>query len=137
MRRSRIIFLTAALALGGMAARAQELADSISAVVNEVPVTQQEILQFVALDEMNLAQQYQDNPEEFRKKAIAIRQIASEYLINRDVILHDFKTSIKVPDAITDEFVNERLNEQIKDKFHGEAEFIKQLEHEGMTREEY
>jgi peptidyl-prolyl cis-trans isomerase SurA len=139
MTGSRKIFpvLALAFALVCARARAQELADGIMSVVNEIPITQQQLVQFVGQDEEALYEQYHDQPEVLRRRILALRESASDFLINRQVILHDFQASIKVPDTIIDEYVNDRLNDMIRNKYHGQAGFTKELQAEGLTLDEF
>ena len=106
------------------------LADSLQAVVNDIPITQQEVERFVGPDEQFLYDRYAlSQPELFKRKVTALRENGCEFLITREVILHDFKTSIKVPESIIEEVVQERLKEQYPDRIA----LIKQLQLEGTT----
>jgi peptidyl-prolyl cis-trans isomerase SurA len=143
MRRLRIILTIAALAFISAAVRAQGpgddivTTDGIFAVVNDVPITQQQIRDLILPEQKQIYDQYyRTQPGVFEQKSATLLHDASQELINRDIILHDFKESIKVPESILDEFVNERLADMIKDKYHGEAGLIKDLELKGMTKEE-
>ncbi len=120
------------LARACLADQAPEIADSLGAVVNEVPITQQAVERISGTEEQYLRQQYADQPDVFYKKVVTLRQNASEFLINREVILHDFKTSIKVPDSIIDEIINDR----IKAKYPDNVVLTKQLQSQGTTLEQ-
>jgi peptidyl-prolyl cis-trans isomerase SurA len=132
MRYSIATFLSVALAGSCLAARAADVADSLQAVVNEVPITQQAVERISGSEERYLYQQYSSQPEMLNKRVISLRENAAEYLINREVILHDFKTSIKVPDSIIEDIVNEK----IKAKYPDNIALTKQLQSEGTTLEQ-
>ncbi|HEX3799380.1 MAG TPA: peptidylprolyl isomerase [Verrucomicrobiae bacterium] len=132
MRNSISTFLAVLAAGGVLSVRAAEIADSLNAVVNEVPITQQAVERISGTEEQYLFQQYNNQPDILNKKVITLRQNASEFLINREVILHDFKTSIKVPDSIIDDIVSE----QIKKKYPDNIALTKQLQAQGTTLEE-
>lgn len=111
-----------------------ELADSIRAVVADTPITQQEVQRAVEADERALSEQYANQPEIFYKKMAALQESAAEILIQREVILQEFKANIKVPESFIDGYVNDR----IKERFGGDnVELTKELEREGITREQF
>ena len=65
---------------------------------------------------------------------IVLRSNVSEILVTREVILHDFKETLKVPESIVDEIIQDRINE----KFHNDhVALTKELEAEGITMEEF
>lgn len=108
-------------------------ADSIQAVVNDVPITQQQVERIVQGDEERLYDQFPNQPEVLRKKIIDLRHDGSEALIKREVILQEFKQNLKIPESILDEIVQDR----IKERFHGDnVKLTKELEFEGITREQ-
>src|SRR5271169_2832620 len=137
MRTFFTVLLVAAFASASLALRAAELADSIQAVVNDVPVTQQAVERVVGPEEEFVYRRYSAQPELYAKEVTALRQSGADALIDREVILHDFKENLKVPDSIIDEFVNDRLKDYIKDRFNGDnAAFTKQLQIDGVTLEQ-
>ncbi len=135
MRTCLKIFLAAALAGFGLRGRSADIADSLQAVVNEVPITQQEIEQFIGPDEEYLYRQYNSQPEVLNKRITKLTQDASEFLINREVILHDFKESIKIPESIIDDIINDRI--KANPKWSDNIALTKQLQSEGITLEQF
>ena len=111
-----------------------ETVDGITAVVNDTPITQQQVEHLVMGDEERLFEQFKNQPAVFNRKVTDLRQDGSEALIVREVILQDFKQNIKIPEAILDEIVMDELKKQ----FNGDnVELTKQLEQQGLTREQY
>ncbi len=111
-----------------------EIADTLQAVVDDTPITRQQVEHVIDLDEQALYEQYRDQPQVFRSRAAKLREDGQELLINREVILQEFKKSIKVPESILDA----EVADEIRRKFHGDnVELTKRLEAEGMTKEQY
>lgn len=122
-----------ALAWRAAAVDMPQLADSIRAVVADTPITQQQVEQFVDEDERALADRYGNQPELYKRMA-ALEESASEILIQRQVILQEFKANIKVPESLIDEYVQDK----IKERFGGDnVELTKYLERLGISLEEY
>jgi peptidyl-prolyl cis-trans isomerase SurA len=133
MRRFAFLILSFAVCAIGLRVRAAELVDSIRVVVNDVPITQQEIEMLIGPDADLWYQRYSSNPDMFRRKITELRENASDFLVDREVILHDFRETLKVPDSIIDEIIQDRINE----KFHNDnVALTKELEAEGITLEE-
>jgi peptidyl-prolyl cis-trans isomerase SurA len=134
MRFFFIIVLLAALTSWFPRALAQP-ADSLQAVVNDRPITQQQIERLIGPEQKQLYDAYMQQPDVMRKKMSELWQDGSESLITREVILHDFTQSIKVPDSIIQEFVTDRIKDMEK-KYDDHASFIKDLERQGTTMEQ-
>lgn len=135
--RSRFILvlgmIMTALALHA-ATEPTELADSIRAVVADTPITQQQVEQFVDEDQRALADRYANQPDIYYKRMAALEESASELLIQRQVILQEFKAKIKVPESLIDSYVQDK----IKERFGGDnVELTKYLERLGISLEEY
>ena len=131
--KKRIIFATLIGCLTFLPGTyAQELVDVILALVNDSPITLQELQKFTKEDELFLADKFRDQPEKLRKEIVRMRENSLDILVNRDVILADSKESIKVPEAIIDEVVSERIKDHWKDR----VELDKRLRLEGMTMEQ-
>ena len=137
----RFFFITAVFAAGYVCSvRAQErLVDRIDAVVNEAPITQMEVEKFTEQDERDFYRDLHDKPDLLEKRVVDLRLNTTEFLINRAVILNDSKESMKVPESILEEFVNDRLKETEKKypdhqwrdaqrKFLPEDQLVKQIE---------
>jgi peptidyl-prolyl cis-trans isomerase SurA len=130
-----LVFLAA---VGG--ARAQQsadgtqLIDGLNAVVADSPITQQQVERIVGPDEQNIRRQYQDQPDLATKEIIRLREQGEDILVTHDVILHEFKESIKVPESILDDYVQDR----IKERWGGDTvAMTKFLELKGLSLQDY
>ncbi|MDB6022691.1 MAG: surA [Pedosphaera sp.] len=133
MRTRLILSVGIALAAGAMNLRA-DIADSILAVVNDTPITQQQVEHEIGDGVEVLRNKYENQPDIFVKRLMDLREQGSEALIVREVILQDFKQNIKIPESILEEVVQD----EIKRRFNGNnVELTKRLEAEGITREQY
>lgn len=137
MRILKMMFLVTALLGCGMRARAaaeMELADGLVAVVADVPITQLGVERYTGDTEGDIIRQLGNQPDEARRQIVRMRELGLQTLITRQIILHDFKENIKVPESIIEEIVQDKIKEQ----FHGDnIELTKYLELKGITREQY
>lgn len=122
------------MVVGAVAVRAADiqLVDSIQAVVNDAPITAQAVERVVGPEEEYVYQRYSTQPELYRKEVLALKESGTDALIDREVILREFKENLKVPESIIDEFVNDRL----KEKYPDNIALTKQLQSEGITLEQ-
>src|SRR5207244_10214059 len=73
--------------------------------------------------------------EELQKKIVELRKSARQYLIDRQLIIQAFE---KEKFAIPQHFVDERVNEVIKDSFGGDRNaFIKTMEAQRYTMSKF
>jgi parvulin-like peptidyl-prolyl isomerase len=121
-----------ALAAGALGLRA-EPADGILAVVSDTPITEQQLERLTLGDEEALYNQYRSQPDLFKRKLITLHEDGRESLINREVILQEFKQNLKIPESILDEFVQDRIKERFG---NDNVRLTKQLEAMGLTREQ-
>jgi len=120
---------TAVLFCLAPAARAQYLADGIAAVVNDKIITYVQINEQVA-DTVKLLRQNLQGEELFQRVQEAKLQVLKA-LIDRELIIQDFKTQ---GGFIPDTFVNERINDLIRDQYGGDrVAFIKTIYERGQT----
>src|SRR5579862_454488 len=114
-----------------------ELADGILAIVNNSVITREQVVEFVAPAIDALRQQYagqDDVSNVFEQKASDVFNDGLEQLIDRQLILHDFDVEgYKLPDSYVDELVQDR----IRDKFGDRITFMKTLQAQGMTYEQF
>ena len=115
-----------------------ELADGILAIVNDSVITREQVVEFVAPAIDTLRQQYagQDGSASraFEQKASDVFNDGLEQLIERQLILHDFDVEgYKMPDSFVDELVQDR----IRDKFSDRITLMKTLQAQGMTYEQF
>ena len=115
--------LSSPLCLGALAQEA-EVIDGIAAIVNGDVITHSQIRAVVQPRERLLRSQYQG--EELQKQIKEVREAALKDLIDRQLIVQSFrKEQFQLPDY----FVEQRMNEIIRDNFGGDRNtFIKTLQ---------
>jgi peptidyl-prolyl cis-trans isomerase SurA len=128
-----LILGTSALAFCPGAARGQLLADGIAAVVNDKVITYLQINEQVAETEKLLRQNLQGEELFDRLKEAKLNVLKA--LIDRELIIQDFK---KAGGIIPDTFVNERINDEIRERYGGDRMvFIKTLYERGETMSKF
>lgn len=121
-----------------------ELVNGIQAVVHDSVVTHAEVMEFSATKEQDLARDYRGQFETYQQKVVEARNDSVDKLIQRQLILHDFKTSVSQPErkAMFDKEikkdVDRRVEEEIHTRFGGNRmSLVKTLQAEGVTMERY
>lgn len=108
----------------------------IVAVVNDAVITYQEVMiAFGPLEEQLLAQ-YQRQPKVFVQKRDQAWAEKIEDLVERQLILNHFKTAgynVKILDA----FVDDQIQERIKERYGGRISLMKTLQAKGKTYEAF
>lgn len=108
--------------------------DGIKAVVSSRIVTYSEMEDYSrpALDA--LRRQYFGQPEVFQQKANQTLDDSLQQLVERLLILHSFDTEgYKLPDSVVDDLVQQRIRERFGDR----VTFMKTLQAQGMTVEQF
>jgi peptidyl-prolyl cis-trans isomerase SurA len=133
MKSAPYLFLLGILAASPAAAPA-EIVNGIKAIVQDSVITSQEV-QNLALPAIDvLRRQYRAQPEVFQKKLSETLQDSLEQLIERQLILHDFKSAgYNLPESI----INEAVEERIRERYGDRAKLIKTLQSQGMTFEKF
>jgi peptidyl-prolyl cis-trans isomerase SurA len=115
MRFSRVTLIFLALAFT-QTARA-ELANAIKAIVNDTVITYQQVESSASKAVELLQRQYGSQPETYHKKLTETLNDVLEELVQRQLILHEFKTAgYALPDAVLDKAVEERIRERFGDR---------------------
>ncbi len=118
---------------GAIAAEQSQVIDGIAAVVNGDVITYSQVRGLVAPREKLLRSQL--TGEELAKQLKVARDAALKDLIDRQLIIQAFK---KDSYAIPDHFVDQRVNEIIKENFGGDRNtFIKTLQAQNYTLGEF
>jgi peptidyl-prolyl cis-trans isomerase SurA len=116
------------------AADSYELINGIAAIANDSVITIQDVRQASA-QALDLAQRtYYNDPQQLRKRSDEAVSDALELLLERQLILFEFKSAGgNLPDSIIDDEIKDRIRQQYGDR----ANFIKNLQAQGMTFEAY
>lgn len=126
--------LPLAVASAAHAATPYELINGIAALANESVITIHDVRQ-ASSQAMDLLQRtYYNDPQQLRRKGDEAISDALEQLLERQLILHEFKTAGgNLPDSIIDDEIKDRIRQQFGDR----ATLIKNLQAQGMTYESY
>jgi len=139
--------MLAAGAVIGSAPRAHaepELVNGVKAVVHDSVVTLSDVQIMMSSAEQVLARQYRGQPELFQKKVSEASDESMEQLIERQLVLHDFKTTFADPEKQA--FVNKEINKEIDQEVAAEIRaryggnrmtLIQTLQAEGITLERH
>ena len=136
MPQSRLIPLSLVcigLAFSTFTARAQEVLDGIAAVVNNEVVTFSQVRELVGPKEKQAHDTLKG--QELVEKIKSIRTEAINDLIDRALIIQDFKTKgFTIPDY----FIDDRIQGIIKDEFGADRQaFLRTLAAQGYTLEKF
>lgn len=116
-------------------ATAADLADGIRAVVSEAVITDRQVKLSAAQAVDLLRRQAAGNlltPELFERKVAETIENATQALVDRQLIVHDFQTAgYKLPETILEDAIQARIKEQYGDRMT----MIKTLQAEGRTEE--
>ena len=130
---------TAWIWLLALVAGTQGFADSrlltgIRVVVNEAVITHQDVLGFVGQTMELLERQYNDKPQVLVQRRKELIEDGTEQLVERQLILHDFKTTgYNLPESIIEDSIRDRVRRRYGDR----VTLAKTLRAEGMTLEAY
>lgn len=127
-----VAILLSPLCRGALAAESQVI-DGIAAVVNTDVITYSQVRSLVGPRERLLQSQFKG--EELAKQIKAARDSALKDLIDRQLIVQSFK---KEKFELPDHFVDERVNDIIRDNFGGDRQaFIKTLQAQNYSLTEF
>ena len=82
----------------------------------------------------SLQRQYARQPDLFQKKMSEAESDSLERLLDRQLILHEFK-SLKVPETILDSEVDREIQQEIQSRYGDRMTLMKTLQGEGITVE--
>jgi peptidyl-prolyl cis-trans isomerase SurA len=127
-----LVWLGLALTAG---AATPELRNGIAAIVNDSIITYQDVEDYTVEAIDLLRRTYaRTQPEVFRQKRIETMMDGLERLIERQLILDDFKTlGAQLPESVIDDEVNDRIRRLFRDR----ATLTKSLQKQGITTEAY
>jgi peptidyl-prolyl cis-trans isomerase SurA len=108
--------------------------DGIKSVVSSQVVTFAEVEDYCRPAADALRRQYASEPDVFRSKLNVAFNDGLTNLIERQLILRSFETDgYKLPDSVIDELVQERIHERFGDR----VTFMKTLQAQGLTVEQF
>jgi len=111
-----------------------QVVDGIAAIVNEAIITHDDVLNDVARAWDLLERTYSRQPEILNQKKAETYKQSLEELVQRKLILHEFKTAGYIlPESVIEDNINDRIREQFGDR----VKLTKSLQAQGITYETY
>jgi len=106
--------------------------DYIAAIVNDSVITYHEVERYTAQALDLLKRTYQYQPETLRERANQTLQDGLEQLLEKQLILDEFKTlGGRLPDTVIEDEIKERIRKNFVDR----ATLTRQLKAQGVTQE--
>ena len=127
------VFSVVALALAGSAlAQRAEVIDGIAAIVNNDVVTISQVRELIGARERSLREIYKG--QELEEKIKEMRLAAVKDLVDRQLILQEFKKLQEKGAAIPEYVIDDRIQAVIREEFGGDrAAFVRTLQAQGYT----
>lgn len=131
--RLRLLLPLAALVY--LHATAQTYTNSIVAVVDGHPIAASEVRDTIKAQEQVLMFQHQNDPAGLKKAIAELRASAVETLIDREILLSEFK---KLGGVIKAQYVDDDINTIIRESFKGNRDaFVDELAKTGMSLKKF
>ncbi len=111
-----------------------ELVNGIAVIVNDAIVTYQDVKSYVSPAMELLMRQYRNQPQKLEQKLNETERDATEQLVERQLILYDFKTAgYNLPESVIDDEIRDNIRKQYGDR----ATLTKTLQAKGITYEAF
>lgn len=111
-----------------------KISNGIAAVADDTVITRQEVYQ-VAAPNLDLYQRtYFNDREALEQKSLSALTEALEQLIDRQLVLHDFKN---IGGIIQENYIDDMIKDRIREQFGDRVTFAKTLQAEGITQETF
>ena len=125
--------LAAAMVVGTATAIRAEVINGIQVVVHDSVITAQDVIEYSEKAEKELTRDYRRQPQVLEQKIVEARRDSTEHLLERQMILHEFKVAnLSIPEKYIDDEVQRRVR-----AFGERMVLIKTLEAEGTTFDKY
>jgi len=133
MKKFWSIVICLLVLLAGRPVRA-ELADGVKAVVNDTVITYSQVEELTMPAIEALRREYANDANTYNSKFNDALGDSLETLVERQLILHSFTVEgYQLPDTVVDQLVQDRIRERFGDR----VTFIKTLQAQGMTVEQF
>jgi peptidyl-prolyl cis-trans isomerase SurA len=131
----RFLFaLCCALLLATPAFAQKAVTDGLAVIVNDAIITYQDVEQYIGQAVDVLMRQYSRQPEMLRQKISEARQDGTEQLVERQLILHEFKTAgYAFPESVIEDMIQDRIRRKWADRMT----LIQGLRQQGLTYETF
>jgi parvulin-like peptidyl-prolyl isomerase len=121
------------VSLGAVAAQ-PEVLNGAAVVVNDAVITYQELERSLIEEQELLMRQFARKPQELEQRVAQLRRDRLEMMIERQVILHEYKAKgYNLPDSLFEKAIRDR----IKDQFGDRVKMTKTLQSQGTTYETF
>lgn len=127
-------FAITLLTLALCQARGAQTIDYIAAIVNDSIITYREVEEYTSQALELLRRTYYNQPELFKEKAFQAMQDGLEQLIEKQLILDEFKSlGGRLPDTI----IEDEIRDRIRQRFNDRATLTRTLKAQGITLETF
>ncbi len=124
-----------ALALVHSSAPAEyELSNGIAAIADDSVITHEDVRQASAEAVELYRRTYFNNPELFEQKRIAAMSEALEQLIDKQLVLHDFKN---LGGVLQESYIDDAIKDRIRERFSDRVTLTKTLQAQHITSEPF
>ena len=107
--------------------------NGIAIIVDEAIITRQEVFESIG-PAVRLVLDSVRDPEAREKRLSKLFEDGTEYLVNRQLILHEYKTAgYNYPESVIDDRIQDRINQ----RYHDRAELMQSLHAQRSTYESY
>ena len=131
LRKTCVLLVLMSLLAG--TARA-ELVSGVKAIVHDAVITYQEVELFAAPAIQTASQQLRGQPQKFNEKVGELLADSLEQLVQRQLVLHDFKAAgYNLPES----YFEDAIQEQIKKEFSDRKTMVQTLRARGSNPEKY
>jgi len=134
--------LVAAVVNGSALQAGAELVNGIRAIVHDTIITHEQVQALMAPEAEMLWRQYRGRPELFEKELTAAQTNALETLLDRQLILRDFKTTFNEHESAVEKDIERRVDRALEDEIRAgyggkRMALIQTLQARGTTLEKY
>jgi parvulin-like peptidyl-prolyl isomerase len=108
--------------------------NGIAAIVDEAIITRQEVNEYIRAAEIALRQTFARQPDVLEQRLSKLREDGTEQLIERQLILHEYKTAgYNYPETI----IQDRIDERVKQRYRDRVSLMQSLHEMGITSETF
>jgi peptidyl-prolyl cis-trans isomerase SurA len=111
-----------------------ELSNAIRAIADDAVITDHQVRQASEIAIENYRRTYFNNPEAFERKSLEALAEALDALIDRQLILHDFKN---LGGIIQESYIDDIIKDKIREQFGDRMTLIKGLQAQQITWETF
>jgi peptidyl-prolyl cis-trans isomerase SurA len=110
------------------------VANGVMAMVNESVITYQQIQDFMREFMPSVLSRFRNQPEELQKQVLKLRTEGLESMIDRRLVIDEFKTS---GGLVPDRYLEDEIRSRIRSRFGDRVSLTRELQAKGWTYEDY